>query len=648
MELKGIKVVNPATGEDIPIWVADYVLGGYGTGAIMAVPAHDERDFTFAKKYDLPIRDAVIQRTGVELDSSRRRDVVKAVILREKKLLIVRESFGDYNLPGGTYESGEGDTDALLREVKEETAYSDVRVGRFLGQAEVFYVSPTHKLNTVRRVSAYAVDVQDKLDKNFKGEDGFESMWVDVEDGISMIQKGIFKNEADFVLRALGRIAPIYTGSGPLINSGSFDGMPSEEAKWKIAKHVGGERKVQFRLRDWLISRQRYWGPPIPMIHCDACAAKGKGEQKGMPGWYAVPERDLPVKLPFVKEFRPSGKDESPLASVKSFYRVKCPACKSIARRETDVSDTFLDSAWYYLRYPSVSEKKAPWNKAITKKWFPVDMYIGGAEHSVLHLLYVRFMTMVLKDLKYVHFEEPFPMFRAHGLLIKDGAKMSKSKGNVVNPDEYIRKFGADTLRMYLMFLAPFEQGGDFRDAGILGVERFLNRAWALANSVPQASGSTKNPEILKTLHKTVKKVTEDVASLNYNTAISSLMICLNALEADRESLRRDTLEIFTKLFAPFAPHLSEEIWRGVFGHKSSIHKEVWPKYDARRIKEDTVTVAVQINGKTRGTIVLAPEDGEEKAIQVVMKTERLAGFIGGNKPKRVIYIPGRLINIIV
>ncbi|MEK7608054.1 MAG: class I tRNA ligase family protein [Patescibacteria group bacterium] len=574
--------------------------------------------------------------------------MVKAVILREKKLLIVRESFGDYNLPGGTYESGEGDTDALLREVKEETAYSDVRVGRFLGQAEVFYVSPTHKLNTVRRVSAYAVDVQDKLDKNFKGEDGFESMWVDVEDGISMIQKGIFKNEADFVLRALGRIAPIYTGSGPLINSGSFDGMPSEEAKWKIAKHVGGERKVQFRLRDWLISRQRYWGPPIPMIHCDACAAKGKGEQKGMPGWYAVPERDLPVKLPFVKEFRPSGKDESPLASVKSFYRVKCPACKSIARRETDVSDTFLDSAWYYLRYPSVSEKKAPWNKAITKKWFPVDMYIGGAEHSVLHLLYVRFMTMVLKDLKYVHFEEPFPMFRAHGLLIKDGAKMSKSKGNVVNPDEYIRKFGADTLRMYLMFLAPFEQGGDFRDAGILGVERFLNRAWALANSVPQASGSTKNPEILKTLHKTVKKVTEDVASLNYNTAISSLMICLNALEADRESLRRDTLEIFTKLFAPFAPHLSEEIWRGVFGHKSSIHKEVWPKYDARRIKEDTVTVAVQINGKTRGTIVLAPEDGEEKAIQVVMKTERLAGFIGGNKPKRVIYIPGRLINIIV
>jgi leucyl-tRNA synthetase len=422
VELKGTTAINPANGKEIPIWVADYVLGSYGTGAIMAVPAHDERDFEFAKKYKLPIV-----------------PVISPVLVRH---------------PAGA---------------------------------------------------------------------------------------GVSRGAASNTIRVEG---DLWEGNGELINSGKFDGMDSEKAKSEITKFVHGEQKTHYRLRDWLISRQRYWGPPIPMIFCEACAEAGKGERADMPGWYAVPESELPVKLPAVKDFRPTGSGKSPLASVKDFYETKCPACGSIARRETDVSDTFLDSAWYYLRYPSVHDDEYAWNSAITKKWLPVNSYIGGAEHSVLHLLYSRFVTMAFHDMGLLDFDEPFTKFVAHGLITKDGAKMSKSKGNVVNPDEYIKKFGADTLRMYLMFLAPFEQGGDFRDSGILGIERFLNRVWRLAEELRNRNsessvqggfafgGRTQDRESnsrkkegatdLETLiHKTIKKVTEDIEHLHYNTAIA-------------------------------------------------------------------------------------------------------------------------------
>lgn len=508
VEVKGLKAVNPATGEEIPVWVADYVLGGYGTGAIMAVPAHDERDSEFAKTHDLPTRTVI------------------------------------------------------------------------------------------------------------KEEDGL------------------------------------------LIHSDSFNGLTVDVAKerivaWLAEKNVA-ESKTQYRLRDWLISRQRYWGPPIPMIFCEACAAAKKGEQKNMPGWYAVPDKDLPVKLPMVKDFRPHGTGESPLASVKSFYETKCPACRSKARRETDVSDTFLDSAWYYLRYPNVKEKKRPWDPAIIKKLFPVDMYIGGAEHSVLHLLYVRFLALALHDMKLLSFPEkdgapigePFPTFRAHGLIIKEGAKMSKSKGNVVNPDEYIRKFGADTLRMYLMFLAPFEQGGDFRDQAVLGISRFLERVSRFVGDA-QNTRSKSEVEEEKIIHRTIKKVGEDIASLHYNTAISALMICLNGLE-ELGGASKETKEMFVKLIAPLAPYLSEELWRGALGHKKSVHVEAWPKHDERQTREETITLAVQVNSKTRANIMVPAGMDETEVRELALGDEKVRAILNGQKPKRVIYVPGRLINIVV
>ena len=557
VELKGVKAINPASKEEIPIWVSDYVLMGYGTGAIMAVPAHDERDFEFAKKYKLPVK---------------------------------------------------------------------------------MVVCPHYPAKTCPILDA------------------------------------------------------AYEGEGHLVDSGKFNSLNSETAKWEITKFVGGKKKIQYRLRDWLISRQRYWGPPIPMVFCDSCGKKGAREKKEMPGWYSVLEKDLPVKLPFVKDFRPKGKGESPLGTLKSFYETKCPKCRGKARRETDVSDTFLDSAWYYMRYINVKNKNQPFDKLRARKWLPVNMYIGGAEHSVLHLLYSRFLALALQDIGVLHFsakggsppasdfgragasggEEPFTKFRAHGLLIKEGAKMSKSKGNVVNPDEYIKNFGADTLRMYLMFLAPFEQGGDFRDSSMIGIKRFLERVWKLVSSTNNESRTNERIRkfekdslfVDRLLHKTIKKVTEDIENLHYNTAISALMILLNEMEKSYDLPPHIYHLPFLKLLAPFAPHLAEELWqqlrerarnekslRKVAKNNSrefaSIHLEQWPEYDPKLIEEKTFTLIIQVNGKVRDTVPAPTGISEQEAKEAAFNSDKIKGFINGGKIVKTVYIPGRLINIV-
>ncbi len=412
--------------------------------------------------------------------------------------------------------------------------------------------------------------------------------------------------------REFAQVHGIYVSDAPLL---SVD---------EAFKKCGGKKETRFRLRDWLVSRQRYWGPPIPMIHCEKCA------------WQPVPEDQLPVLLPRVKNFRPEGTGTSPLASVKSFYETVCPKCGGSAERETDVSDTFLDSSWYFLRYPDAKNTEKPFDAETLKKWLPVNMYIGGAEHSVLHLLYSRFVTMALKDMGYVDFDEPFAVFRAHGLLIKEGAKMSKSKGNVINPDEYIERYGADTLRTYLMFLAPFSQGGDFRDEAVMGIYRFLNRVWVLAQNSRLENRSSKQEDVKKILHKTIKKVTEDIADLKYNTAISAMMILLRELEAGTP--QAEDIKAFLKLLAPFAPHIAEELW-GVLGESASIHKSAWPVWDAKFVEEDEFDLVIQINGKTK-RVVKAPKGiGEAEAVKIAA--------VDGT-PKRVIFVPDRLINFII
>ncbi|MFA5780637.1 MAG: leucine--tRNA ligase, partial [Elusimicrobiota bacterium] len=527
VELKGIKAINPVNNEEVPIFVADYILSGYGTGAIMAVPAHDERDFEFAKKFSLPIK-----------------CVIKPYI--------------------------------------------------------------------------YSVEFSQSGNKSWKEK----------------------SPELDLILSG----EKIYEGEGELINSKDFSGKNSEKAKWEITEFAKGKKQVQYRLRDWLISRQRYWGPPIPMIYCDACTKQGKGEQNDMPGWYAVPEKDLPVLLPIVKDFRPEGTGQSPLAGVEKFYKTKCPSCGGDARRETDVSDTFLDSAWYYIGYLTLknqisnlkNQEFIP-DKKLIEKWLPVDMYIGGAEHSVLHLLYVRFVAMALHDAGYLNFEEPFSKFRAHGLLIKDGAKMSKSKGNVINPDDYVKNFGADAFRMYLMFLAPFEYGGDFRDQGMLGITRFLDRVWKMGmqSKFIDKREEADNSEIA--VHEAIKKVTEDVESLQYNTAISAMMILLNEFEK-QEVVQQNHFKIFLLLLAPFAPFLTEELWQELFagedGNFHSIHHVSWPIYDPKKLEKDLFVIAIQVNGKVRGQIEVSKNITKEEAEHLALNNEKVKVYTEGKTIK--------------
>jgi leucyl-tRNA synthetase len=499
----GSYAINPATKRPIPIWVADYVLMEYGTGAIMAVPGHDERDFEFATAFDLPI---------------------------------VRVVAG----PGP--QSSHARLDAAFTE----------------------------------------------------------------------------------------------TAGCRLVNSGEFSGTPVEEGKREItnwlAVHGHGHAVVNYRLHDWCISRQRYWGPPIPIIYCDKC------------GVVPVPEKELPVELPFVEDFKPDDTGVSPLARVESWYRVSCPSCGGPGRRETDVSDTFLDSARYFLRYPSTDRDSVAFDATRTKKWLPVDSYIGGNEHAVLHLLYSRFTTMVLHDAGLLEFEEPYKRFRAHGTIVRDGAKMSKSRGNVVIPDQYVERWGADTFRTYLMFLGPYEEGGDFRDQSIAGVRRFIERLWSSVESA--VTDGKPDASVMRKLHQTIAKVTHDVPSLSYNTAIAAMMEYINVVRRDERTAHREEVEPLVQLISPFAPHVAEELWERL-GHDASVFDSGWPAFDASIAAEDLMTIAVQVNGKTRGTVQVPVGAPQEAALAAALAEASIAKFVAGS-PKKVIFVPGRLLNIVV
>jgi leucyl-tRNA synthetase len=393
---------------------------------------------------------------------------------------------------------------------------------------------------------------------------------------------------------------------------------------------------VQYRLHDWCISRQRYWGPPIPVIYCDACGA------------VPVPEKDLPVLLPAIEDFRPDDSGVSPLARHKEWYFVPCPSCGKRARRETDVSDTFLDSAWYYLRYTSTEFADRPFDSARTRKWCPVATYIGGNEHAVLHLLYSRFIAMVLHDLGHLEFEEPFARFRAHGLIVKDGSKMSKSRGNVVIPDDYIAQWGADTFRMYLMFLGPFQEGGDFRDAGISGPRRFLDKVWDLVGHCERATltGQELHQSVLVKRHQTVKRVTEGMDQLSYNTAIAALMELLNVLR-DTNCTERHVVKDLLVMLAPFAPHFAEECWERL-GSRTSIFDASWPSWDERLTVEDTMEIPVQVNGKTRSKVRVPRAADEAAVVKAALGDATVARLTDGKEVRKRIYVPGRLLNIVV
>ncbi|PWT77265.1 MAG: leucine--tRNA ligase [Chloroflexi bacterium] len=430
-----------------------------------------------------------------------------------------------------------------------------------------------------------------------------------------------------------------YTGAGVLVDSGEWTGVESTAAAALITawfeSRGSGRRAVRYHLRDWLISRQRYWGPPIPIIYCP--------EHGAVP----VPEEQLPVVLPELEQYQPDGSGVSPLARVEAFVQTACPVCGGPARRETDVSDNFLDSAWYFLRYPSKGDQEEPWSPELTRKWLPVDMYVGGAEHSVLHLLYSRFITMALHDLGYLDFAEPFKRFRANGRITRDGGKMSKSKGNVVSPDAYLDRYGADAFRTYLLFMGTYEAGGDFSDRGLGGVTRFLDRTWRYTtNALHGAVERRPEGEAYREMHQTIQRVTADIAELKYNTAIAALMKYLNYLQR-RPAATRSELRTLVQLLAPFAPYITEELWQ-VLGEPGSVHTSSWPEVDEKGLQAPTMVIVVEVNSRVRGHIEVPADLPAVEIQRRAMAVPSVARATSDLVVEKVVYVPGRLVNIVV
>jgi leucyl-tRNA synthetase len=505
----GAYALNKLSGEQVPIWVADYVLPSYGTGAVMAVPAHDQRDFEFATEFGLPI---------------------KVVIAPE----------------------------------------------------------------------------------GWQGEE----------------------------------LEQAYEQEGIMVNSGCFDGLPSEEGKEAIIVFMEekgyGRRAVSYRLRDWLISRQRYWGAPIPIIYCPHC------------GTVPVPEKDLPVLLPEDAEFKPSG--ESPLEYCPSFVNTTCPRCGREARRETDTMDTFMCSSWYFLRFTSPEYQDGPFDPEKARYWLPVDLYSGGAEHATMHLLYARFFTKVLKDLGIVDFPEPFTKLFNQGVIVQERQKMSKSRGNVINPDEYVAELGADAVRVYLMFLGPWEQGGEWNDSGLSGVSRWLNRVWNLVLEEAKAKSeidSATERELRRLTHKTIRKATEDLQRFRFNTTVAALMEFTNHLTKIKESCTVDSpawqeaINALLLLMAPIAPHLAEELWSRT-GHPYSIHNQPFPVWDEELAAEEKFTLVIQVDGKLRDKVIVPISITEEDARSLALRRERVQAYLNNREIKDIIYVPGRLVNLVL
>lgn len=448
------------------------------------------------------------------------------------------------------------------------------------------------------------------------------------------LKVGIKKEQLDF-----NDIYAAFTDEGVAVNSGFLTGLKTNDAKKEMIKWLEknkfGKKSVDYKLRDWCISRQRYWGPPIPIIYCEKC------------GVQPVAEKDLPVKLPPMKDFLPEGTGKGPLAKNENFVDAKCPVCGGPAKRETDVSDPFVDSAWYFFRYPSTEFGNKPFDRKRTRKWMPVDSYIGGKEHTVLHLLYSRFVTMVFKDLDLIDFEEPYKRFFGHGLITKDGAKMSKSKGNVVNPDEMIAKYGADSVRLYLRFLGDFSQGGDWRDTGVEGMHRFVLRLWKLFYSL---EGNGQGLKKTTMIDRTIKVVGEDIDRLSFNTAVARIMEFVNWIKENETLFNQKQVkkikETLAFLIAPMAPHLAEEFWASL-GNKTSIFTQRWPKYKANNIVQDEIEIVVQVNGKVRDRIAMSKDITEEAAQKAALESQRVKQHVKGKQIKKVIYIPGRLVSIV-
>jgi leucyl-tRNA synthetase len=634
VELKGVSVINPANGEEVPVWIADYVLAGYGTGAVMAVPAHDERDFEFAKKYNLPIKEVisnlwVLNGENAEQENTEtiNRKVVDAIIKdKEGNFYFISEN-DRVHFVGGGIDEGEDELIALRREVTEETGFTDFEVFKKISP----YLTVRgfrHGKNKNQRSLGCAYEVVlnslKKIDSEI--EQGRHELVILKKEEVL---KNISWDHHRYLFERYLQSETAFLEKGVLFNSGNFDGLTSDEAKKKITEFVGGKLVSTYRLRDWGISRQRYWGCPIPIVY----DPEGKA--------HPVPDEHLPWILPTDVDHTPDG--TAPLARSKELLERTEKIFGKGWRPEVETMDTFVDSSWYFYRYLDSKNNAEFASMDAMNKWMPVDMYMGGAEHTTMHVLYSRFWTKALQDLGLVKDSEAYKIRRNRGLILgPDGNKMSKSKGNVINPDEIVELLGADTVRMYLAFMGPYGVTVNYPwdPNGVVGVRRFLERVWKLQEKIGQ--GGTEQ----KLLHKTIKGITEDVEEFKFNTAISKMMILINAWEKE-SSVSSEDYKILLQILAPFAPHITDELWSEL-GEKNSIHLSQWPTYDAKLVIDDTVTVGIQINGKVRAEIELAKDADQESVREKVLAMDEVKKWVDGNTIKKFIYVPGKIISIVI
>ena len=639
VRLIGVTAKNPANREDLPIFIADYVLAHYGTGAIMAVPAHDARDFEFAKKYGISvcsvIEPVLTQTTGTatfrENEPVQQSNGIIAIIKHwsEEKYLGLRcpaAGWGTF-LTGGI-EEGMTPEETVLKEIHEETGYKNARIIRKIGVIHSRYYHEPKKLNRFGHAPTFYVELQNGDSDPISEEETskHEAVWLTKEELKTFLT-------AESHQQALALLdSPLYVGKGILTHSSQFDGLSSDEAKKAITEFVGGKIKTTYKLRDWVFSRQRYWGDPIPVIHCERC------------GVVPVPEKDLPVVLPDVEFYEPSGTGESPLVNIHDWVNVKCPKCRGDAKRETNTMPQWAGSSWYYLRYIDPRNQDALVSKEKEKYWSPVDMYVGGAEHATRHLIYARFWHKFLFDIGVVNYEEPFTRLQNVGLIMaEDGRKMSKRWGNVVNPDDIVETYGADTLRVYEMFMGPFDQSSAWSTESIIGPRRFLEKVWKLLPKVKDNVSVGEKTQIL--YHQTIKRVSENIEDFKFNTAISGMMIFLNELEKE-EAVDRTMLEGFLKILTPFAPHITEELWHDL-GNNSFIYEEKWPIYDEEKTKSRSITIAVQVNGKLRAIFETGSDMGEDAVKKEALGQEEVVKWLEGKEPKKVIYVKGKLVSVV-
>jgi len=660
VKLEGIKATNPINNEEIDIWVADYVLATYGTGAVMAVPAHDERDFEFAKKYNIPVKQVVakLYTTNSGQDAVRED---KETIKRKSIIAIVKhwekdqiycldwQKLGWKSFIIGGVETDESSEEAAKREVIEESGYQNIKSAEKIGFETHSNFFAGHKdVNRYGMADCYYVELSDgeyvepelEHTKNHIGE------WIDSDKVKEYVNLG--NNIEYWDVHQNGERS--FTDYGILTNSGEFSDLTSEEAKKKITeklKSIGaGDFSVNFKLRDWVFSRQHYWGEPIPIIHCNPPA--------GGCGMVPLDEKDLPLTLPDVKKYEPTNTGESPLADISDWVNVKCPKCGGDAKRETDTMPNWAGSSWYFLAYAMNADNRMQItdnseniflrNKDELNYWLPVDIYNGGMEHTTLHLLYSRFWHKFLYDLGKVPTLEPYQKRIAHGIILgPDGQKMSKSRGNVINPDSIVEQFGADTLRAYIMFIGPYDQESAWSTSGVQGVSRFLKRVWNNFSLIKDDASDSK--ALLVKLNQTIKGISEDIDSYRFNTVISKLMELNNVIEKEKAISKKSFL-IFLQLLYPVVPHLVSELYEQLV--KSDISKEEWPKPDVKYLKNDTIEIVVQVNGKVRDKITVDSEINDAKLKETALNSEKVKQHIAGHDILKTIVVPKKLVSIVV